>query len=903
MRFIFAALLAVFAAAATAQDFVRSAPLGTSQVTGSLVGDVSNAAGSAAVSFDSNTDTLSWQIVFDGLTGPISVAHIHGPAPLGTDAGVLIDLVANSGGNTSPMVGSVVVDGATASAIRDGLSYINLHTDQNPAGEIRGQLMPLADFSSSAAIDVTQVVPAGGSLASGLAIGSGGVDYNAASQELSWDIYYSGLSGPLTVAHIHGAATAEQTAGVLVDLLAGGATNDGSHIVGTAVVDSATASFIRDGFSYINLHTDANPAGEIRGQLLPQTDFRSIVALDALQATNNPSGAEAAIGGGGLTFNAQTGELSWTINYTNLTGPLQMAHVHAPAARGETAGVIIDLIANGTDDGSMLSGQTIVSDTAEIGFIRDGLSYVNLHTTANPAGEIRGQIERLANFTTVAAIDPLQAVNELSGDTDDAIGSAAVSFDESTNTLSWDVQYFNLTGAPTVAHIHGPAAVGQTAGVLIDLLANAVIEPGSIIGSVDNVDIATLGYLVASLGYVNIHTETNPMGEIRGQLEPLTDFASIAALDSDQATNNPINARAGIGGGGLVFDVDSGVLSWDIYYTNLTGPLSVAHIHGPAPRGQAAGVLIDLLANGTDDGSQLSGQAMISDPAIAGVIRNGLSYVNLHTAANPMGEIRGQIERLADFSRVAVIDPSQAVNPLAGDVAEAIGSAGISYEEDTNTLSWEVHYFNLTGAPTVAHIHGPAAVGETAGVLIDLLAGATSEPGVIIGSTDVVDVAALGYIVSSLGYVNIHTATNPAGEIRGQVLPITDRTLEANIDTAQVLNALNGDTSLAMGSGLLKISASDLSLSWDVRFSGLTGAVTVAHIHGPATPQLTAGVLIDLVIGTTASPLQGSAPVTPIVIADLLAGLTYINIHTALNPMGEIRGQVTTALFSDGFEG
>lgn len=80
-------------------------------------------------------------------------------------------------------------------------------------------------------------------------------------------------------------------------------------------------------------------------------------------------------------------------------------------------------------------------------------------------------------------------------------------------------------------------------------------------------------------------------------------------------------------------------------------------------------------------------------------------------------------------------------------------------------------------------------------------------------------------------------------------------------------------------------------LTWKVTFSGLTGPATAAHFHGPAEPGKNAGVAVP--IPGTKSPMDGSATLTDAQIADLSAGKWYVNVHTAANKRGEIRGQVT----------
>lgn len=83
-------------------------------------------------------------------------------------------------------------------------------------------------------------------------------------------------------------------------------------------------------------------------------------------------------------------------------------------------------------------------------------------------------------------------------------------------------------------------------------------------------------------------------------------------------------------------------------------------------------------------------------------------------------------------------------------------------------------------------------------------------------------------------------------------------------------------------------------------YTGLTGAATMAHIHGPALPTATAGVLVTLVVtpgtdvtGGTISTMSGAMLTAP-QITDMLTGMTYLNIHTAMHTGGEIRGNINT---------
>src|ERR1700756_4155107 len=79
-----------------------------------------------------------------------------------------------------------------------------------------------------------------------------------------------------------------------------------------------------------------------------------------------------------------------------------------------------------------------------------------------------------------------------------------------------------------------------------------------------------------------------------------------------------------------------------------------------------------------------------------------------------------------------------------------------------------------------------------------------------------------------------------------------------------------------------------------VEYSGLSGSATAAHIHGPADPGKDAGVVVPFT-GNLASPIKGSAILTDAQISQLENGKWYINIRTAANKAGEIRGQLVRA--------
>lgn len=112
--------------------------------------------------------------------------------------------------------------------------------------------------------------------------------------------------------------------------------------------------------------------------------------------------------------------------------------------------------------------------------------------------------------------------------------------------------------------------------------------------------------------------------------------------------------------------------------------------------------------------------------------------------------------------------------------------------------------------------------------------------------------------------------------------------LSSQLSTAQEVPPVMGD-----GKGQLQatLDTTTAQLRWNVSYSGLSGPVTAGHFHGPASKTENAGIALGFK-GSLNSPIMGEATLTPAQMDDVLAGKWYVNLHTAQNPKGEIRGQV-----------
>ena len=113
-------------------------------------------------------------------------------------------------------------------------------------------------------------------------------------------------------------------------------------------------------------------------------------------------------------------------------------------------------------------------------------------------------------------------------------------------------------------------------------------------------------------------------------------------------------------------------------------------------------------------------------------------------------------------------------------------------------------------------------------------------------------------------------------------------TLKADLKGA---NEVPPNASPASGKAEATFDTNTRLLSWTLTFTDLTGPAVGAHFHGPSEPGKNAGIVLPFKAGE--SPIHGTATITENQAADLLAGKWYANIHTAANPGGELRGQMT----------
>jgi hypothetical protein len=124
-----------------------------------------------------------------------------------------------------------------------------------------------------------------------------------------------------------------------------------------------------------------------------------------------------------------------------------------------------------------------------------------------------------------------------------------------------------------------------------------------------------------------------PNGIPSAQAETITLKADL------KGTNEvPPNASPATGKAEAKLDTETSVLTWVVTYKDLTGPAVGAHFHGPSEPGKNAGIVLPFRTTQ----SPIEGTATITETQMADLLA-GKWYANVHTAANPGGELRGQM--------------------------------------------------------------------------------------------------------------------------------------------------------------------------------------------------------------------------------------------------------------------
>jgi hypothetical protein len=437
---------------------------------------------------------------------------------------------------------------------------------------------------------------------------------------------FDSLSGPITGIHLH---QGFQGANGSVVLNLQPYLKGNNAIYGKAQVPKALLGAVMARNIYINVHTAANPNGEIRGQLIVDSDLHFMATMGGENEV--PAVTGSGVGAGSFTLDPTGRFLKYYIQVSGLTGAITAAHLHYGATT-VSGGVAVAL----NRSGNTLSGTIDILTITTTNFLDSlfrGRVYANIHTAANSTGEIRGQLN-LNSYVNADAI--LSGANEVPSVTTTAKGLFICWADLAMDTLNYFAVYDSIT--PTAAHIHFGAANG-TGGVMQGL--TAVAGRRAYAGRI-GVKPDSMARMLKGTLYVNVHSTAFPNGEIRGQLNTSVRDAVVANLCPKQENPPVTNAPIGRGAGFCSVNRDKTDGLVQVVVSSMSANPTAGHIHAGGKTVNGA-VVINLGMSGGV--TRAAGVFSITRSTFADSIVNGLTYLNVHSALNPTGEIRGQLAK------------------------------------------------------------------------------------------------------------------------------------------------------------------------------------------------------------------------------------------------------------------
>jgi hypothetical protein len=352
--------------------------------------------GVAIFRLDRAAATLEYRVSVTGLTNIIG-AHIHRGEP-GESGPVAIPLNITDEMHTTAGT-ATGLSAEFMDSVEAGLTYVNVHTTEHQAGHIRGQIISIPNAIVPVMTAVGEPHDVIGDSGTGAVVMFIDEETRTARYFLEW----SKLTGTARNAHFHIGAPGQSGPPVHTITLP-----EDTTVLNTSGVWEMSPEHLdalKQGLIYANVHTDVNPAGEIRGAVLV-ADFYT-AAVSAANEVPDRSDSSNGIGTAtAIVLRSPVGGFVFVSSVVDgTTGPITMAHVHRGPV-GVSGGIIIPLQAGLTPSNwDVQTAPVSVEDIAT--FAASGM-YVNYHTLRFQDGEVRGQlIPGADNLSSASSSVPL----------------------------------------------------------------------------------------------------------------------------------------------------------------------------------------------------------------------------------------------------------------------------------------------------------------------------------------------------------------------------------------------------------------------------------------------------------------------------------------------------------------
>ncbi len=864
-------------------------------LSGSAEKPSKNSPGTGAVLVELAGDSLFVSGTFQALGSDFTASHIH-TGNAGVSGGVAVALTADlQAGNRAGTY--FVADNKfelTAQQKMDLLNrrmYVNVHSADNGSGEIRGQILGDASaYFQTNLLGLHEVQPVESS-------GTGTVIVEVSGTRAIVSGGFKSLPGDFAGSHLH-AGKVDASGGVEIALspatiTTSGITEGEFEIADNTYALSATQldSLFNESL-YVNVHSSTNAGGEVRGQLLFGAANQYTEPVSILSPVD-----EATVM---LSTTLSTAfQVNWGHDGMDPDGN-QVAYIWQLSATSNFSDILIN-----TNVGSDLMFETTHGDVntllANLGVSSGGSATVYHRVIATD-----GRDETYGDTYAVTLQRPvygeevfeiqLSGSNEVPPITSPANGKVMAFFNGTHLVL--DGKFGGLTGEYSASHLHFGEA-GKAGPV--ELAVSPNIDPDMKGGTFVDSDTAyaltpeQIAKLHSSALYLNIHSSTQPGGELRGQVLPKSDAYFRANLSG--AFEVPASKSMGFGGAMLELRGDTLYVGGSFSALSETYAASHLHIGKAGSNGGVAFALSPVVNVDQLGGVFVPDQNKFGlDAGQKTALWNREFYINVHTSRFPGGELRGQVTPPVTASFYASLSGS-----AENESVEVSGTGAVLIELHRDTLIATGSFKGLESNFAASHIH-TAHAGANGGVLTGLNAIISNDTSGVYNYSDnkfALTMEQQMRLFDRDMYINVHTSENGGGELRGQILGDA---------TAYFKTKLSGDhendpvfDTNGFGAANIEFAGNRIIVSGG--FDELSAAFTGAHIHTGAVDN-NGGVAVALnptISNDTTGvfePKMNTFTVTPEQATAMFAEGTYVNVHSSANPGGELRGQ---ALFGDNF--
>lgn len=329
---------------------------------------------SGTLTLNMDTSTLSAQISFEQLN--VTAAHIH-QGFAGEIGSVFAAFEATSDPSVMELVETELTDAQMARLLAGGY-YINLHNDNFPEGYLRGQILTeeisTRIFKLSGAQQIPHVVTT--------ATGAAYITLNHNQSTVRVNAFIDTPNTPIA-AHIHSGDISENGAPILE--LQQDIENPEYWYSDEQTLAQDLFELVTSGRAYLNIHTDAHPEGELRGQIVNQYKQVFSFSLDSLQARAPRVSEQQGIGN--VILNRESGEASF---YIATQGIEDATQAHIFSEQDTASDPIIQLNQDANDPQRFSLDTSLNSDEVEQ-LVQQGWK-VSVGSTEYEQGAITGQV-------------------------------------------------------------------------------------------------------------------------------------------------------------------------------------------------------------------------------------------------------------------------------------------------------------------------------------------------------------------------------------------------------------------------------------------------------------------------------------------------------------------------------